>query len=104
MRFVIHCALLLMAFVGLATIMDRWTTPAGDEDLVDLNVGRLQPSNDTFAALQRADNAKNLLSAGPVMVLAFGLATVAVFRPGIVSRRWKAVLEKCCSAKKGRVV
>src|SRR4051812_47210876 len=104
MRFVIHCALLLMAFVGLATVFDHWTTPAGDDDLVGLSVGQLQPSDETYAALRHADNAKNLLSMKPVMVLAFGLATFAVYRPSILSRRMKAGLEKCCSAKKGRVV
>jgi hypothetical protein len=104
MRFVIHCALLLMAFVGLATVIDRWTTPPSDDDLVGLSVGQMQPNDETYAALRQADHAKNLLSMKPVMVLAFGLATLAVCRPSILSRRMQAGLEKCCSAKKGRVV
>lgn len=104
MRFVIHCTLLLMAFVGLATVIDHWSTPTGDDDLVGLSVRQLQPSDETFAALRHADRAQNLLSMKPMLVLAFGLATFAVYRPSILSRRLKAGLVKCCAAKKGRVV
>ena len=32
MRFVVHCAMLLLAFVGLATIVDHCTTPTADDD------------------------------------------------------------------------
>src|SRR5258707_13322899 len=90
MRFVIHCALLLMAFVGLATVFDHWTTPAGDDDLVSLGVRQLQPSDETYGALRQADNAKNLLSMKPLLVLALGLATFAVYRPSILARRLNA--------------
>jgi len=103
MRFVLHCTLLLLAFVGLATVVDHGMTP-DDDDLVRLSVRQLQSGDDSYAELERADHAKNLLSMKPVMVLAFGIATIAVYRPGLLSRRLKAGLEKWRPAKKGSVV
>jgi hypothetical protein len=104
MRFVVHCALLLLALVGLATVLDHWTTPSGDDDLVGLSVNQLQASDDAYAALQHADRAKNLLSMKPLMLLALGLAVVTVYRPSLLSRRLKVGLEKWRSAKKGSAV
>ncbi len=104
MRFVLHCTLLLLAFVGLATVIDHSMTPAGDDELVGLSLRQLQPRDDSYDQLQRADHAKNYLSMKPLMLLAFGMAAIAVYRPGLLSRRLKVGLEKWRPAKKGSVV
>ena len=85
MRFVIHCALLLLAFVGLATIVDRCTAPAGDEDSVNLSARQLAS----------VDDSKTLLPVAPLVVFAFGLAALAVYRSKMLSRRWKKAMQKC---------
>lgn len=94
MRFVIHCALLLLAFVGLATVIDHWTAPVGDDGQADTSARQMPSSDDNNSVRKRADPAKNLLSMKPVMVLAIGLAAVAVHRPSLLSRRLKVWREK----------
>jgi hypothetical protein len=104
MRFVMHCALLLLAFFGLASVLDRWTAPPPDDDLVGLSVGQLQSSDDAYVALRQAERAKNLFFMKPLMLLAVGLAAVAVCRPGLLSRRSKALAIRSGLARKGGVV
>ena len=103
MRFVIHCALLLFAFVGLATLVDRWTAPAAEDDISTLGVRQLDSSDDAFTALRQADSAKNKLHLQPLFLVVLGLATVAVYRPGLL-RHCKRTLQKRGLDRKGSVV
>ena len=90
MRFVLRCALLLLAFVGLATIVDHCTTPAVDDDGIDQRAGL---SDDFSATPRRAENGKNTLPVQPLVVLALGLAAFSAYRSKRFTRIFKAGVE-----------
>ena len=54
MRFVIHCTLLLLAFVGFVTVIDHCSGQGGDVDLAGLGARQLDASDDAFVALGKA--------------------------------------------------
>jgi hypothetical protein len=104
MRFVTHCALLLFAVFGLAIAMDRWAPTGPDDDLVNLSVRQLQPSDDAYADLRQADGAKNFFFVKPLVLMAVSLAAIAAYRPSNLLRRSRALVMQSGLAKKGGVV
>ncbi len=104
MRFVIHCTLLLLAFVGFVTIIDHGSGPGQDVDLADLGVRQLDASDEAAVALRQGQAARNALPIRPLLVTAMCLACVAIYGPGNLGRRWKRALAKHVPARKGTVV
>ncbi len=101
MRFVVHCALLLFAFVGLATVVDRWTAPATADDNSTPGVRRLDSGAEAFVPLHQADSLQNQLHLQPLFLVVLGLVTVAVYRPGLL-RHCKLTLQKRGSDRKAK--
>jgi hypothetical protein len=99
MRFVIHCALLLFAFVGLATEVDRWTATTAKDDMTTLGVCPPDSSDEASVAMCQARNGLHLR---PLFLVVLGLATVAVYRPGFL-RHWKFTLGKMRPGQKSMV-
>ena len=95
--------MLLLALVGLATVIDRLNVPPTYDDTVSPAVRQLGSSADGAVALRHTEGLKNQLHLPPFFLIVLGLATVAVYRPGLV-RRCKLALQKRCSfQKRGRL-
>ncbi len=86
MRFVIHCALLLLAFVGLATILDRWSTPAA-QDPVNAVARQSTPMDNSLSVLGKVADFRESLPVAPLVVFGLGLVITAVGRPKVLFRR-----------------
>jgi hypothetical protein len=102
MRFVIHCALLLSAFVGLASVVDRWTTPVPDDELAALGGKQLDSSDEAYVALHHANIAKNELHLQPFFLVVLGLATAAFYRPGWLRLSKFTLRKRVPERKEGR--
>ncbi len=86
MRFVIHCALLLLAFVGLASILDRWSTQAA-ENPVNAVARQSMPKDNSWSVLGNVADFRENLPVAPLVVFGLGLAITAVGRPKVLFRR-----------------
>ena len=101
MRFVIRCTLLLLAFVGLATIVDQWNGPGGD---ANLGVRQLDAGDDAYVALRQGQAARNALPIRPLLITAMCFAVVAIYGPGNLGRRWRREHAKHVPSRKGTVL